>query len=503
MSKLGWLVLVVASQAAASDVVLGSFTQSAGATQTVPHSLSLTPKAIIVWSSGVTGTLIPRPNSAFCVGFSDGVGQYTVESTVTTGQPSITSSRTIAPVLLTFDTTSGTALARATLQSWNATSFTLAWSSNDNLSRRIHYVLVGGADVSAKAFDYLSRTSAGAEVVTGIGFRPDVVLNLYAATASSTLPSNTPVSHLHVSAFSNNGQWSLGENVQNTLSNRYFQPRATYITQTTTPQMAADVTLFDVDGYTLNVTDPPSAAVRMMGLALKGNGLAVGSVRRNAVQLGTTQSVTGLPFAPEVVWLATGFASGTMAATSAQWSIGASNGTIVASSQFLDVAGANPTVVTSGEGGNVFEQPVLNPEEEAQLISLDPSGFTVQWNLASSASVDWGYVAFGNAVNRADAGVDAGTDAGVDAGAQVDAGVVDAGSPDAGSADAGQNDAGQPDAGASDAGLPPDAGPVVDAGNEPDAGPPRLRQLAVGCGCGSSPLGPILMAMLALARRRR
>ncbi|MBL8923213.1 MAG: hypothetical protein JNJ54_30460 [Myxococcaceae bacterium] len=127
---------------------------------------------------------------------------------------------------------------------------------------------------------------------------------------------------------------------------------------------------------------------------------------------------------------------------------------------------------------------------------------------------------------EADAGLDgglqdAGVDGGVsDAGVSIDdAGVPDAGASDAGAPDAGPSDAGALDAGA-DAGLAIDAGVdsgvsddagVIDAGATSDAGQEldggaagtRPRELAVGCGCGSTMSSLCwLLAVLAWWRRR-
>lgn len=91
----------------------------------------------------------------------------------------------------------------------------------------------------------------------------------------------------------------------------------------------------------------------------------------------------------------------------------------------------------------------------------------------------------------------------------------DAGLADAGLADAGTPDAGLPDAGLdADGGRLPDAGPSFDAGavsdggvtTEPEADGGRrgdATSLRVGAGCAAVEAGPLLVACLLLARRRR
>lgn len=94
------------------------------------------------------------------------------------------------------------------------------------------------------------------------------------------------------------------------------------------------------------------------------------------------------------------------------------------------------------------------------------------------------------------------TDAGpgVDAGAASDAGPsIDAGAPDA----AGMVvDAGDPDAGATDGGTEQDAGPGPTDAGQGDAGDPTEgANLAVGCGCGSSPASTGWIVLLLILSR--
>jgi hypothetical protein len=89
-----------------------------------------------------------------------------------------------------------------------------------------------------------------------------------------------------------------------------------------------------------------------------------------------------------------------------------------------------------------------------------------------------------------------GPDAGAADAGTVDAGSADAGAPDAGAPDAGTPGAGTPGAGAPDAGAP-DAGAPDAVGREDSGGEGR------GCGCGSAPMGMMLMAAGLMWNRRQ
>jgi hypothetical protein len=521
------LIALLAGPVFASEALVDSFVQAPTATQVVPHRLGLVPVALIMWTSGQPDAGVSGAGSGFSIGISDGVRDYVVSSTITDNSPAITSSRTIAPVLVTIDTTAGVPRARATLTNWSSTDLTLSWSANDGVPRRISYLLLGGNDVQARALDYLTRTTMGPQVVTGVGFQPDLLINLFAATANTALPSSVAASHPHLSVASLTAGWTIGFNAQGTLSNRYTSGLPYFVTQTSaaTPQLAATLMATGPDGFTVDLGVP--AAVRIMTLALKGPGLAAGLRSRGPVDAGTAQAVTGLGFSPGAVLLASTFGQGAQPLTDAQWCIGAGDGVREVSSAFRDRSGAVPTSVSSREAVTVLVQAAGGTDEAARLASFNSDGFGVTWLRQSTGTLEFGFLALGlrapadGGSGTADAGggVDAGAqpDAGVDAGAGADAGAraesdagVDAGAgADAGAraeSDAGVDAGADADAGAqaeSDAGRETgaDAGAADGGAATNDDGAHDPRALRVGCGCAASePWG--VMALLGCFARR-
>ncbi|MBK7860150.1 MAG: hypothetical protein IPJ65_16350 [Archangiaceae bacterium] len=523
---LGLLALTLAAPPTyASSAVVGSFTQGNGASQQVAHPLGLQPRAAIFWASGGTSVGTIERSAYPMVGFTDGAATYVSGMTAVDNQSFNYGARAIAPALITFDTGTNTPLARATLAGWNASTFTLAWSPNDGLPRVIHYLLIGGTDVSAKALDFITNNTASTQAVTGVGFKPDLLVSLYAAFANSGLPSYSPSLHSHLSAAGPGVEWSLGLNVQTAgFANRYFAPDALFITQSTPPVFTANVASFDSNGFTLNLTRS-SGNARIMTLCLAGQGLAVGLLTTSAPG---TQQVGGLAFSPQTVLASTGFmpASETPA-TVARFSIGGASQTQTIATAMRSIVSPLPTSATSlYDATTLLAEAEATPGISARLARFSTDGFTLEWSGTDGGPISVGYLAFGvGDAGAADAGAaDAGAaDAGAaDAGA-ADAGAADAGAGDAGAADAGAADAGAADAGAADAGAadagPADAGAAdagaadagaVDAGAV-DAGPddggvrPAERQLHVGCGCTAAPaeLGLALAAMLLVRFRRR
>ena len=84
-----------------------------------------------------------------------------------------------------------TLLAEADLQSWNATSFTLNWTTNDTYPYIVHYLLMAGSDVSAKVVRWQMPIVTGNFSVTGVGFQPTAVIHLHTGSGfTATPPAN-------------------------------------------------------------------------------------------------------------------------------------------------------------------------------------------------------------------------------------------------------------------------------------------------------------------------
>ncbi|MBK7860151.1 MAG: hypothetical protein IPJ65_16355 [Archangiaceae bacterium] len=414
------------------------------------------PRAGIFWSAGTTISGTVQRAASPTVGITDGANSYVSGFAVLDGQPSPGVCRRIAAALLTFDAPPGNPLAEANLAGWNSSTLTLSWSLNDGAARQIHYLLMGGSDLSAKALSFLTTTTLGSFPITGVGFRPDVIVSIYAAQANTGLPSYSSAAHPHLSVAAAGVEWTLGLNVQSMFSNRYLVPSALYITQTGAAQLDARLASLDSDGFTFNVVRS-AAPARIMTLALAGPGLAAGLATTPPVG---TQVTAGLLFSPQAVLLATTFApSSTTPVTDARISIGAATSTTSAIMAMRDLSGVIPTSTTSLDGtGSLLTDPEATPPSTARLQMFSSDGFALEWTGSATAPISFGYLAIGVG----------------------DAGALDGGSPDAGA---------------------PDAGAGMHDGGEPSPS----RQLHVGCGCTASPaeLGLALISVLVARTRRR
>jgi hypothetical protein len=102
--------------------------------------------------AGDTATVALRPayRSFFGFGFSDGTTHGSGSSASQTGLATSSVARRMANKVITVVKADQTLLAEADLQSWTATNFTLNWTTNDTYPYIVHYLIIGGSDVSAK-----------------------------------------------------------------------------------------------------------------------------------------------------------------------------------------------------------------------------------------------------------------------------------------------------------------------------------------------------------------
>src|SRR4029077_20635039 len=97
------------------------------------------------------------------------------DASATTNNSSRTS--TAALTFIRSEGADGAVVAEADVQSWDSTNVVLNWTSNDSASTVVHYLALGGSDVSAQVVEWTTGTGTGNRVVTGVGFRPAVVIH--------------------------------------------------------------------------------------------------------------------------------------------------------------------------------------------------------------------------------------------------------------------------------------------------------------------------------------
>jgi len=402
------------SARAGSSFQVGTFQKtiaSAPAVQTVPHGLGVAPKAIILWTNARTNELV-GVHYRLSFGFTDGTSAYSVSTASQDGDNAATESdcsRRIAARALTVVEWPEATIAEANATGWDAASFTLTWTVNNAVPFAVHYIAIGGTDVSARAHTWTMPTVTGNRLVTGIGFQPDAVLFAHAGSGfTNPIPSSIEQVGFGLGAFDTAGrQWAntifCGTGSAQSDTQRCQLTNAALVAINVTPAIVKRASFVSVngDGYTLNFTTTNGNASRVVALALKGVNVRVQNFLKSTAAAPAAQTIAGIGFAPSLVFL-TSMQDLTRANPVAQGrlGLGASDGTSEASSAAHD---ANNLAVTSADGIDKASKVFVKINNNAQLInaeadftSMNPDGFTLNWSTNDGAATQMLYLALGS-----------------------------------------------------------------------------------------------------------
>ena len=406
---LGLVAVALPAAAQAASYKVGSFTKSTGGapvSQAVPHGLGEAPKALILWTNGKTNEAFSG-NALFGFGVSDG----TTSASVATGlrdatASSYTGNRSASGgALVISDGLGGVLLAEATLSSWDATNFTLNWTTNDPNPYVIHFLAIGGSEISAKVVEWNRATTTGNQAVTGTGFQPDVVIH---AEADMTAPGSGPKGVVVLGAMdATGGQWAnsifSGGDGAPPSNTRRAQSAAACLYWAYAGVIAhqASFVSMNADGFTVNHTVNDGFGARIVSLALRGMQARAGSFNKSTGAAPVLQTVTTTGVAPRAVLLAS--VQNTTAAgvvTEARFGIGASDGTSEGSSAFQDQNAVNPSNVDGIDKTSKVFVKVNNAtptiDAEADMLGFSENGFILDWTTNDAVATQILYLALGD-----------------------------------------------------------------------------------------------------------
>ena len=353
---------------------------------------------------GVTDALALNPagGAYMAFGMTDGTTSKSVATASQNQANTSNASRRIANKALTIVRWGEVVLAEADLQSWDDTSFTLNWTTNDANAYVIHYIAIGGSDVSAKVLGWTMRTTTGNRSVTGVGFQPNVVIHAHAGFDFTAAPSaSATAGGFGLGVMDTDGdQWAYNlytrDAVGTSDTQRGQQTNACIFAfnQTLAVQKKASWVSMDADGFTVNFSNATSnAASQVVSLALSGVNVKPGSFLKTTGGAPANQAITGVGFQPDLVFLAS-FENTTQAnpVAQARLALGASDGATSGSSAFFDTdASAYTNADAIDKTSKVFVKvdngtPAINAE--ANLASLGADGFTLNWTTNDAVATE-------------------------------------------------------------------------------------------------------------------
>jgi len=405
-------LLWAAIPAQAQRFKVGSFVKTSGTVsvdQAVAHGLGEAPKALILWTDAKSSESFSA-EVALSFGFTDGTTSRSVGVASQNGVTPSNAARRLSSKLLTIIPPTDTSgpLVEAAFKSWDATNFTITWNPNTATSYVIHYIAIGGSDVSAKALDWRPAHGTGNKAVTGVGFQPTVVLHAHAGSFSGELDSTVPSLMLGLGVMDfGGGQWANAvtsiDAVATSDTQRGQQTDAAIfdISNALAVTQKAAFTSMDADGFTLNYSVALGVAPRMISLALSGVNVHAGSFSKStSTSVPVSQAVPGSNFTPAVVLLSS-FQDVVRASPVAQTRIGlgAASATAAGSSA---VADKDASATTSTQGLDKTSKAFVKVnnatstiDAEADLASMDADGFTLSWTKNDAVATQMLYLAFG------------------------------------------------------------------------------------------------------------
>jgi hypothetical protein len=386
------LLISISFAADAGIIKTGSFAKSTTTgNQVVAHGLGLTPKALIFWTTG-------RNNESFGTSFhysfgaTDGTNSRCSSAASQNSQGTSDASRRIAVAAITIVEWDEDLIAEAQFSSWDATNFTLNWTTNNNQAYIVHFVAIGGNDVQASVVGWTMPTSTGDFSVTGTGFQPDVVIHSHVGSGYTTTVGTSAQHAAIATGFMDvEGDVSSSEilivdgvGTSDTQRNQSTVACFTAINNGLGVTKQASLASMDADGFTLNFNIANTNAARAFSIAFKGLNSHTGSFNKTTSAAPASQTVTGIGFTPTFLMFSS-FMDTAEATPVAEgrYGIGASDGTTEGSSTFQDTNGLGTTSVDSiDKTSKIFVKvdnntPTINAE--ADFTSFNSDGFTVNW----------------------------------------------------------------------------------------------------------------------------
>jgi hypothetical protein len=400
------------------DVAKGTFLShtSNGSTRSVT-GLSFQPKLVFLWTVMRSAVGITRSASVINFGAAtsssdQGWCAYSSDDTPTTmntGRYQRTDS-----CIGHIDSGTPTLQGYATFTSMNSDGFTVTWTDALTVAWDIHYLAIGGSDLTAAKVGNFSVTSAGStpatQDVTGVGFQPTAYMLFgIGLGATSSLTANA---NFHIGAADGSRQWAQAtadeDNVPTSLGASTFSgSEVLRIIEPTTQAIDAQAahSSFLSDGFQINITNRPAADTTVFYVATQSTGVYVGhdtAPVTNTTKNSSAQDPDGVLFA--TVCQSADDTTTTTVAGSGNGVSSVEIGAMTSAAQGMagtysdDAAG---TAVCSKRHATADVMFMGNPGNPAATMgtaaysALGTTDFTLSWSSTNGTAHRFGYMSFG------------------------------------------------------------------------------------------------------------
>lgn len=274
------------------------------------------------------------------------------------------------------------------------------------LARRVHVLCLAGDDFKAQAGTMDLTTASGNQSVAGLYFQPKV--NIFAHNLSGTTEGNSASALFQLGAgLSPSARWCLftlgisAAAAADEQSSVRTDQCMTRISAALAFSMLVDFVSNDANGFTVNKATPPGVDVRVGYLSLGGNAqFALGNF--NQPTSTGNQSITGVGFTPKAEIFVSDMkvASADVTVNSRVgigFAVSSSDRRVIATTA-LDAADPTDTArdldealcaLAISDGGTPTRQ------AQADFVSQDADGFTLNWTTADATARRMLYLAIG------------------------------------------------------------------------------------------------------------
>jgi hypothetical protein len=401
------------------DVGQGTITAptSNGSTSVV-SSLSFTPKVVIFWTTGQTATGIAASSNAM---FSLGAASSSSDqgwcgfcsdhspTTMNTGKAQRDDS---CIGLLTAGTP--TLNAYATMTTLAANGFTITWTDAPSSAILIHWLALGGSDITNVKVGKMSVPTSGATFdTTGLGFQPNRAIFFGCRQAAASMNATSVHSLFHIGACDGGEQWAqtMGDPDGVGTSTGVSSFSASECIRAVadggvTMDVQCSFNSWLSDGFRLNCSNFPAAATNVFYIAFDALGVIAASNTRptsnitvdymaadpDAVLFSTITAANNDTTTTNVNTSGVGLASIEVGAMTgaAQGMAGAytddAAGTAICCKRFVtsDVMFMGDPATTATTVGTA-----------ARSAITDPGKFALSWTGTTATAYRFGYVSFG------------------------------------------------------------------------------------------------------------
>ncbi|OGD31419.1 hypothetical protein A3C91_04765 [Candidatus Azambacteria bacterium RIFCSPHIGHO2_02_FULL_52_12] len=392
---------------AATSIKEGTFVKNTATGNQAVTGVGFQPKAIIFfWTrQAVAGFSAFRSNG---VGFATGVANQRAVAVAENDNAATSNSgryRSEANTILMLSSGTPVLGARAAFVSFDADGFTVNWAVNEARSDIIHYLAIGGADITnATASTFTLATGTGNQAVNTVGFQPSFVMFLWGFTealdtASAGLEmgmgfAQGPTQQASIMNVSRDGRASNDF--------KYSQQRtdnSILLTNLAGAQDAlASFVSMDASGFTVNKSNAPAANTPVFFLALRGGQYNVGSFNQPVATGAQTVSAPG--FQPiGLMFSSFNRAASTTLAQEAEVSLGSATASTARSNIWAESRTIDPSDTNTYENTTSVLTLATGPgtiDAQADFSAFTATGFTLNWTTVDATARQIIYVAIGH-----------------------------------------------------------------------------------------------------------